>query len=181
MAVSAGKEGTASFFNIDTHGRRIVYVLDGSASMGRHGAMEAACRELAASLRRLPAGARFQIIVYNQHANPLLPQYADWLKPTPAIVNEACAALARQVAEGSTDHGPAPEMALRLKPDVIFFLTDADDLTPEHVQLVESLNQDHATMHTIELTTRNRERTWMPLQVLARQNGGTYQAVDLEH
>ena len=149
--------------------------------MGRHGALEAACRELAASLQRLPTGARFQVIVYNRQASLLLTQHADWLKPTPAIIDEACAVLARQVAEGSTNHEPALKMALRLKPDVIFFLTDADDLMPEHLQLVESLNQEHATIHTIELTTRNRERTWMPLQVLARQNRGTYQAVDLEH
>jgi hypothetical protein len=176
----ANTNGTTSFFNITARGRRIVYLLDGSASMGTHGAMATACRELAASLRRLPPDARFQVVVYNSQACNLLPRLAGWLQPTPTIVQEASAALTRQVAEGGTDHGPALRRALQLGPDVIFLLTDADDLKPEHVSLVRSLNQGHAIIHTIELTTRNRERIWMPLQVLARENRGTYQAVDLE-
>ena len=39
---------TTSFFQVAARGLRIVYVLDGSASMGANGALAAACRELCA-------------------------------------------------------------------------------------------------------------------------------------
>jgi len=173
---------TTSFFQVAARGLRIVYVLDGSASMGANGALAAACRELRASAQKLPGLARFQIIIYNDQAHVLLPRYQDWLEPTPSVlqaVDDALESLARQVPEGGTDHEPALKMAFLLRPDVVYFLTDADDLKPRHLRLVRSLNQSRAIVHTIELNSRNRDRRQMPLQVMARENRGVYQGVDL--
>ena len=95
-------------------------------------------------------------------------------------MDDALEGLARQVPEGGTDHEPALKMAFLLRPDVVYFLTDADDLKPRHLRLVRSLNQSRAIVHTIELNNRNRDRRQMPLQVMARENRGVYQGVDLE-
>jgi hypothetical protein len=114
----------------------------------------------------------------------LLPRfYRQWLEPTPAVLSEvgAALALAGQNPEGSTEHEPAFKEAFALDPDVVFFLTDADDLRPDHVRLVNLLNKGRAIVNTIELGTRNRHRTDMPLQRMARENRGVYQTVDLEH
>ncbi len=177
---SSGSGGVATtFFQVEARGQKIVYVLDGSASMGQSGAWQVAGRELLASLHQLPPKGRFQVIVYNRFASFLLPQRPEWLDATPENVAAAAQALANLPAEGKTEHGPALQKALALRPDVLFFLTDADDLTNEHLRLVAACNQQRAVIHTIELNTSNRQRTDMPMQVLARAHHGVYRAVDL--
>ncbi len=178
---SGGSGGTTSFFQVEARGQRIVYVIDFSASMGKNGALQAARRELLHSLRKLPEAGRFQIVTYNSQAQFLLPRYPGWLAPTPEILEEAALALAKIPAEGRTEHAPALQKALSLQPDIVFFLTDADDLKQEHLRLANLLNRGRAVIHTIELTLAHRDRIGMPLQILARDNRGLYQAVDLEH
>jgi len=57
-------------------------VIDRSISMATSGALSRAKRELVASLRALPADARFQVIVYSHFAQPLLP--GGWQAPDTA-------------------------------------------------------------------------------------------------
>jgi hypothetical protein len=171
--------GTTSFFQVPARGRRIVYVIDASASMGKNGGLRAACQELVASVTKLPDTGRFQIIVYNSQAHFLLPSQTGWLEPTAERLSEVAQALERQIAEGGTEHGPALQKALSLQPDVVFFLTDADDLKQEHLRQANLLNRGQAVIHTFELTMANRGRDGMPLQILARDNRGTYHAIDL--
>lgn len=172
-------QGTTSFFQISTRGQRIVYVVDASSSMGKNGAWTRARHELLESVRRLPATAQFQVIVYNSRPRTLLTRFPDWLSPTSDMVREVEQALVSLIPEGSTDHGPALRQALGLGPDSLYFLTDADDLKQEHLYLANQHNRGRAVIHTIELTTANRARPGMPLQLLARHNGGVYRAVDL--
>jgi hypothetical protein len=173
-----GKDGT-SFFQIETQARRVVYVIDRSSSMGKQGALARACRELVASLLALPPDASFQIIVYNSTAQTLLPAHPGWLQATDANRELAAAALDQLEAVGGTRHQLALPMALSLRPDVIFFLTDADDLTPAYVREVTSQNRNHAVVHVIELNPSASSDGNMPLQVLARENGGVYRAAGL--
>lgn len=169
------------FFQAETSAQKIVYVLDCSASMGQHGGWQAAGRELLASLQQLAPAACFQVIVYNRFAAFLLPNRQDWLAAEPETLAAVAKALASLQAEGTTEHGSALRKALSLKPEVLFFLTDADDLTAEHLRLVAACNRHQTIIHTIELNTRNRQRSDMPLQVLARENRGSYCAVDLRN
>jgi hypothetical protein len=67
-----------------------------------------------------------------------------------------------------------------MRPDVIFLVTDADNLTEQQVEETTRLNAGKSVIHTIELSLANRQREHMPLQQLARRNGGRYQAVDLD-
>jgi hypothetical protein len=170
-------QGPASFFHIVTEAKTLVFVLDASASMGQKGAWRRACAELESCLRRLPPEVRFQILVFNSVCVPLLPRHPGWLTPTPEILEETSLVLALRVPEGKTEHGPALRLALALRPDVVFFLTDADDLTPEHQRTATLFNQGRSVIHTVELTQVNRLRTGMPLQTLARNNRGEYRAV----
>lgn len=170
--------GNAVFFGVPAQGRRIVYVLDCSGSMGKNGALAAARAELVRSLKSLPEDVRFQIIVYHDVARPLLARQPGWFAP--AAVHEVIEALARLPAEGATNHAVGLRAGLQLQPDVMFFLTDADDVTQEHLRLALQLNPRNRTaIHTIELNLANIDRPTMPMQVLARLTGGAYQAVDL--
>jgi hypothetical protein len=172
---------STTFFNIEAQGRTFVYVIDRSSSMGPGGGLRAAREELVRSLAQLPPMARFQVIVYNRHAEPLLPSRPEWLEVTRENLEAVAVRLAELPAEGGTDHLPALRRAFSLCPDVIFFLTDADDLTVNLLREVARLNAGrHTVVHAIEMSLRNRDRPEMPMHVLSHGNGGTYRAVEIK-
>jgi Ca-activated chloride channel family protein len=180
-AGNAGSSASSSpLFASPARARSVVYVIDRSVSMGLNGALEQVKRELLASLSRLPSDMRFQIIFYNRSAQPLVLGGAAGIT---SATDANRAAVAQQLeslqAEGGTEHLPALSLALSYQADVIYFLTDADDLRPEQVRQVTQMNRGRAAIHTIELTTANAHRLDMPLQTLARENRGTYRAVTL--
>jgi hypothetical protein len=171
---------TTTFFGVPAQGQRIVYVLDRSCSMGLQGALTAARHELEASLARLPATAWFQVIEYNTSAAPLLGG-KTLLPATPENIGLATAALEALAPARGTLHLEALLMALALQPDAIYFLTDADELNPTDCAQVTRANAGTSMIHTFELTIANRGHPDMPMQRLARDNHGTYQAIDLLH
>ena len=185
MATGAGPragipDGVATtFFDVPARGRSIVYLIDASSSMGPSGALALATRELLASLARLPADARFQVLTYNSRVTPLLPRYPEGMPASPLMLDQVAQALRELEPVGATDHGRALREALSLRPDALFFLTDADDLTADHLRIAAQSNRGWTVIHVIELTTRHRGRPDMPMQVLARAHRGTYHAVDL--
>jgi hypothetical protein len=173
-----GGGGTTAFFHVTAHGQAIVYVIDRSASMGLNGALTAAQRELRASLERLPPTARFQVIAYNRSAEPLhVGGRADLLPATPDNKARAAALVAALRAEGGTEHLAALRRALALRPDVIYFLTDADDLRPDQVLAITQLNHGRTIIHALELRPEERRRRGAALPVLAQNNHGEYRAI----
>jgi hypothetical protein len=171
----AGRPGPPSFFQIPFQGQSVVYVIDRSSSMGEQGRLARARAELLASLAQLPESARFQILVYNRQTEPLRCSGSAGLLPATAANKERAAAfLHGLLAEGSTDHLPALRSALVLEPEVIYFLTDADDLKAEQVRLITQINHGRSIIHTIELNPARRDAAEMPLPNLARLNRGTY-------
>jgi hypothetical protein len=169
-------QGQGSFFAGVGQARSIVYVIDRSMSMGWRGALDAARRELLASLDRLPAHVRFQVIVYNRTAELLAPG-SDLVEATAEMKRHTAARIEALCAEGGTSHLPALRRAIGLAPEVIYFLTDADDLNPRDQQAVTQLNRGRCAIHVIELNTSNRDRPGMPLQELARTNRGIYRSI----
>jgi hypothetical protein len=150
-------------------------------SMGLRGALEFARKELLASLASLPETARFQIIAYNRSAEPLrLNGHADLLPASAENRRAAAAAIESLVAEGSTNHVQALTRALALQPDVIFFLTDADDLRPEQVRQLTQYNHGRTVIHAIELHLGRRSRSESTLPLLAQANRGVFRAVESE-
>jgi hypothetical protein len=157
----------------------VVYVVDRSGSMGAHGQLVVARHELQASLNRLAPEVRFQVVAYNRGAETL-GGTNELLPATEENKHRAVRFLESLAAEGGTDHGLALHRALLFQPDVIYFLTDADDLNSEQVHALTRLNHGRAAIHAIELNGTNRDRADMPLHVLARENGGRYQAVVID-
>ena len=161
--------------------RSVVYVVDRSISMGFHGALARARREVLASLQRLGPATRFQVIAYNREAEPLringqsglLVADANTIKQVAGVVSELRAA-------GPTDHGLALRRAIALHPDLIYFLTDADDVSLEDVKTVTRLADHRTLIHTIELNGARKGRKDGPLHKLAVDNGGTHRRLDPE-
>jgi hypothetical protein len=131
--------------------------------------------ELIVSLRRLPPSVRFQVIDYNDFADSLIVDgHRELLPAEPGIVEKAISLLEKLDAAGSTNHLAALRRGLDLYPDVLFFLTDADDLKPEVISAITQRNQ-RSVIHTIELTRLAHAEG--PLARLARDNHGTYRPI----
>jgi hypothetical protein len=104
---------------------------------------------------------------------------AELLLATPENKEWAKRFLEGLVPEGGTSHDRALGQAVDLAPDVIYFLTDADDLRADQVRALTQLNKGRAAIHAIELNTAHRDRADLPMHALPRENRGQYQAVDV--
>lgn len=177
---SAGaRRGDARFFGAAVGARRVVFVIDRSLSMGRpcadrpSGALAAARAQLSACLSALSPRTRFQIIFYNVSADALPSTEPDGLLPADAPTLARVNALLPAVcAEGNTDHVRALHCGLAFRPEVLFLVTDADDLTPFQVREVTRLNQARTVIHAVAVDDQHRGAEM--LGQLARDNGGTY-------
>jgi hypothetical protein len=182
---SGGTSGAAmgsgpSFFQAAGTGRTVVYVLDHSMSMGLHDGLRQARAELLASLGRLPPTVQFQIVPYNQMAEPLpVRNHAGWLVPDADTLTEVARAVAELRATGLTDHVKALKRALEFRPDVLFLATDADDLNPSQVAAVSAYNRGRCSIHVIDFSNRPDDPA-SPLRQLAEQNRGTYRRVPVK-
>ncbi|HUY88897.1 MAG TPA: hypothetical protein VMV10_09200 [Pirellulales bacterium] len=182
--VSGGRART-SVYGIEGEGNRFVYVFDRSASMGSGSGspLASAQRELLASLAELSETNQFQIIFYNEEpaAMNLGRQYGGLLFADRQSQELAQKYVRGIMAAGGTRHGEAIEAALSLAPDVIFFLTDADqpELSAGRLARIKRMNGGRASIHTIEFGLGAKSGRDNFLARIARQNGGKYVYIDI--
>jgi hypothetical protein len=177
--------GEAQLFGLSGTGRRFVYVIDCSASMSAYQSRPflAAKRELIASLQALESSHQFQVIFYND--SPIIMTMGGSRSPQMVVANERGKRLAEQFiggifADGSARHLEALRLALSLRPDAIFFLTDAKppQLTPQELRQVQLLNKTTA-INTIEFGAGPPIGQDNFLVQLAFQNSGRHTYVDV--
>ncbi|MGI8978913.1 MAG: vWA domain-containing protein [Pirellulaceae bacterium] len=177
-----GSQARTAVFGVQGEGNRFVYVFDRSGSM--EGApLAAAKQQLIDSLESLDKVHQFQIIFYNQQ--PRLMQLTPGQQPSMEFAGDAGKKKAESfigsiLADGGTRHMEALEMALRLKPDVIFFLTDADDpkLSSTELDRIRRLNSG-TSINAIEFGSGSASGGPNFLKSLAEQNHGNYGYVDI--
>jgi hypothetical protein len=170
----AGTGARPSILSAPQRAKRVAYVIDRSMSMGSSGALERARAEVVLSLRALPPDARFQIVVYNRYAQPL--PSSGWLTPDAQTLAAVERRLDELTASGSTDHVRALRQALVARPDVLFWVTDADDLTESAVRDVTRLNNGGASIQVVELRA-GRGDPGSLLTRLAADNRGAHRRV----
>ncbi len=168
------------FFGAREHAHSFAYVIDCSGSMETRSALTVAKRELMASLGQLPPDAAFAVIFYNLE---------PWIMDDPRGRKGLMAAtrsnkgwvesqLSRIKADGGTDHKRALTRALEIKPEVIFFLTDADMMSNSDVNLV--LDKVGSTrIQAIEFGYGVNLGEQTPLARLATTTGGAYLYIDV--
>lgn len=161
-------------------GHRFVFVVDRSQSMGGEGlgAIFAAERELKAAVARLEPNHQFQIIAY--HHSPVYVGQRKLLPATPEnkqLLPEYFAGLA---TFGGTVHETALLAALRLKPDVVFLLTDGGDPPLNERQIAEITERagGAVSIHCIQFGFGAPPGDNFMTR-LARQNRGSYGYVDM--
>lgn len=182
-----GPPGTA-FMGTRDVGLKVVFVIDASGSMISNNAMQVAKGALVSSLQALDERQQFLIIFYSD--KPEVVKLKDESKPSLAAATEINKTLARQKIagrqpDGGTEHLSALELAMKLGPDVIFFLTDALDpqLWPQELDKIQRTNAGRIRIHSIEFgqgpELSEAANPGNFLRKLARQNGGTYRYHDV--
>jgi len=183
----SGDQARTSVFGAEGIGNKFVYVFDRSASTdGYQGRPLAAAKaQLLASLEDLEGIHQFQIIFYNERPlifNPAHPQPPRMLFGDAQTKRLAKNFVRAIVAAGGTKHVEALELALGMRPDVVFFLTDAGDPPLSSSQLADIRRQNArvgATIHAIEFGVGPFQGSVNFLVLLAEQNGGQHVYVDV--
>jgi hypothetical protein len=168
------------FFGARDHAHSFAYVIDCSGSMASRNSLEVAKRELLSSLNQLAPDAEFTVIFYNLVATMLTD--ADGRRGLMSATSTNKTRMRTQLAainpDGGTDHMAALRTALALKPEVIFFLTDADLMTNGDVN--EILSEIGATrLQAVEFGHGPPIGPRTPLHRLANTTGGSYFYIDV--
>ena len=164
----------APFFGIKAEGTNYVYVVDCSSSMNAPHSSESKTRfkrlklELIRSISKLEPHQRFYVIFFNSGINPMP---ARGLLFATRQNKMACLEwVAKFPAIGSTDPRSSLMMAMKLNPDVIYFLTDGSFLLPIKTEL-KKLRQRKTAIHTYAFGNRDGE---VIMELIAKQNRGQY-------
>jgi len=144
----------------------------------------AAKRELIKSLESLGSVHQFQIVFYNEEPRVFNTRAGE----SPQLVfasddnkERAESFVSNITADGGTQHMDALTRALALSPDVIFFLTDADDpkLTDADLTRLRERNRRGAVINCIEYGSGASQGDNNFLKRLAAQHRGQHVYVDV--
>ena len=179
--------GNAKFFSITDSGKQIVYAVDRSGSMNSNDEISVAKQELIASLNGLTPEHRFLVLFYDENV------FAMTIETQNGREVNLIRASARNLAKiktritgirvkGNTNHMKALRAAMQLKPEAIFFLTDARSaLSPREVDLLVRMNKQQRTrIHCIQFgkgAELNEGQNF--LKQLATQTKGSYRYRDV--
>ncbi|MFO0954153.1 MAG: VWA domain-containing protein [Isosphaeraceae bacterium] len=169
------------FFGAKENARSFAYVIDCSGSMATRNSLDVAKRELLNSLGQLPPDAQFAVVFYNLNATVFSDPTGrrGMMSATAANKARVDTQLNQIAPDGGTDHMLALRSALALRPEVIFFLTDADLMTQTDVNalLTEAAGSRIQAVEFgrgFELGSNSN-----PLRRLANGTGGTYRYIDV--
>jgi len=144
--------------------------------------LQAAKAELLRSLEDLDPRQRFQIILYNHTTLPFLQDsFAYSLIPgTEANRKRANAFVMKQPGEGGTFHLQPLEMAIKLRPEVIYLMTDGeakDDPTSAELKQLRNLNRRRSRINVIHFCFQERPES--TLSQLAKENRGQFLSINI--
>jgi hypothetical protein len=170
-----------TLFGVEGRGSTFVYVFDRSASMSEpeNKPLKTAKEELAASLNELTRVQQFSVIFYNQRPRLFQPRGRGLVYATDENKRLAGEFFDRLKADGGTNHADALEAALRIRPDVIFLLTDGDakdDLTEDELKRLQRRNRG-SVIHVIQFSSSDTPDE-SRLMSLAHNSGGQHVYVD---
>lgn len=162
---------SANFYGIEAHGNDFVFVVDMSGSM-TGARFRRARAELRRSIESLAAPQRFYVLFFNDRAWPM--PASDLQEATEENLNDARRWLKQAQCQGGTNPLPALMLALDLRPDAIFLLSDGR-FDPEAArQLEQSETSPPIPVHTIGFASREGEPM---LRAISEASGGAYRFV----
>jgi hypothetical protein len=183
LDTSAGNDyAKVSVFGVEGSGNKFVYLFDRSSSM-EGTPLAAAKRQLLESLEKLNDVHQFHIIFFNHRLQSF--DITGGLRRIAFATERNKRLAARFVggvkADGGTERFAALKHALALRPDVIFFLSDADDpmSSKEMADLARLNERVGAQICVIEFGGGDTVPKENFLKTLASESGGQYGYVNV--
>lgn len=165
----------AAFFGSQGAGKTFIYIVDMSGSM--YGArFERARKELISSIEKLNGEQSFHVFFFSDQTFPLFaPKPATALiKANSSNKKKAVRWIRAREPGGLTNPIMSLRLALELKPDVVFLLTDGEVDDPEQVRKIIKDNNVRTTIHTIAFENEDGANT---LERIAKENRGSFRFV----
>lgn len=168
-----GGQGTTNFFGIADDGSNFVYVVDRSGSM--HGPkLEQLKEELVSSIYKLKRSHRFFVIFYDDTE---LPMPGGMAEADDGSKKRARNWIADVPNGGGTVPAEALRMAIEMKPDAIFFMTDGI-IPPDTPEVVRQANpRKNVRIHTVGFGSMADAPV---LQTIAEENNGVFRHVEVK-
>jgi hypothetical protein len=177
---SPGEKAQVSLFGVKAEGSKFVYVLDRSGSTEGK-VLAAAKAEILASIEKIDDVHQFQLVVYNERPKAFNPAGPNGQLAFGTDANRTAVKkfLGTIEADGGTDHEAALSLAVRMRPDVIFLLTDGDKplLSAGQLARVDRIGPG-ITIHAIQFGEGPQRGGAGWMGKLAHQSGGEYRYVD---
>ena len=164
----------------DLTGRKFVFVIDRSKSMGGQGlnVLPAASTELTTAINSLESFHQFQIVAYH-HQNLTISRRA-LLNATADSKAEVGAFINNLAAFGGTEHESALITALSMAPDVVVLMTDGGLPELNESQLRRINRAANGTqIHCIQFGQGPQQNLNGFMRTLAAQNTGTFRYIDV--
>jgi hypothetical protein len=172
-----GDGSGSTFFGLTAPGKKFAFVVDCSGSMNRpfdgpgKTLLGRVKLEILKCVAQMTPEQQFYIVFFNDGA---IPMPSDALAAaTPEAKQRYLRWMAGAKGGGNTEPEAALLLALRLEPDVIYFLTDGV-FKYRVVRHVNEMNRRNVTIHTVCFGGGDNERF---MREIASQNHGTYQFV----
>jgi len=175
----------AYFFGTYASGQRFVFIIDSSRSMLEGRRWATARRELVRALQSLSPDQEFFVIGFDSTAKPMFGQFpptAKFLHPTESNIDRLNRWVGTILHGGSTLPASSIGIALRMKPDAIFLLSDGEiqDTTIQDLRVYNRRMNSKGTpeaiipIHTVLLHSM---AGLMTLQTIADENDGVFTPV----
>jgi hypothetical protein len=177
--IVTGPMATLSLFGSEPAiGRSFVFVMDRSKSMAL-GTIQSVAKELAARLTKLRPEQTMQVVAYNE--KPAYLTGRELIPATDENKRNLITFVTNLTANGQTAHNRGVASALRLKPEVIYLLTDGGDplLSLGDLLAIRDENAGRTEIHCIQFGRGPQPQSADILKKLAAQNRGHYTYVDL--
>ncbi len=176
-----GDPTSVSIFNgTRLSGRRFVFIIDRSQSMGGQGlgVLSEAQTELTNAINQLQPNHSFQIVAYHSRTVTIAKrEMLPATKENKALVKPF---LQRLAAFGSTEHTYGISAALAFKPDAVVLLTDGGypELTAAELTDIRR-SAGKAEFHCIQFGLGSQQKSTNFMTKIASQCNGTFRYIDV--
>ena len=162
-------------------GRKFVFVLDRSKSMGSQGlgVIDKAASILAEAVTALEPNHRFQIIAYHHRTTPMTERRL--LRATEENKQQVESFIRDLAAFGSTKHESALIVALAMRPDIVVLLTDGGlpELNRGQLDNIRRSAGNSTQIHCIQFGAGPRQVRGGFMTRIAEENNGSYRYIDV--
>ncbi|MEM9410895.1 MAG: VWA domain-containing protein [Planctomycetota bacterium] len=176
-----GKATTIQLFgSAPMHGRRFVFLIDRSNSMGDQGlgVLKEARKELESTVAQLESNHRFQVVVYNNRTATI--GRRELLQANDETRGQLKQFMRELMAFAGTNHENGLYAALAFKPDVIVMMTDGGSPELNNGQIKQIAQAAKETqIHTMWFGAGRQQSNNHFLKRLAESTAGTFRYIDV--